>query len=193
MRIRAISMAVVTAMLFTAACERESRRMDDDAAMSAPAAGAAQNPYVTPGTLAPPPQPLEFRGPIGPYERNAFMVAEGQRLYQWMNCVGCHAMGGGGMGPPLMDAEWLYGSAPKDVYISIVEGRVNGMPSYRGKLTEQQVWQLVSYVRSMSGQLDKYVSPTRSDHMGVKTPEAQREREHPRAPQTPPEKKAGPK
>src|SRR5437763_12954668 len=37
------------------------------------------------------------------YEENAYAVSEGQRLYNQMNCVGCHFHGGGGIGPPLMD------------------------------------------------------------------------------------------
>jgi len=48
---------------------------------------------------------------------------------------------------------------------SIVEGRPNGMPGYGGRLTVQQVWQLVSYVQSMSGQLRKDVRPGRSDNL----------------------------
>src|SRR4051812_6887245 len=35
----------------------------------------------------------------GPYDGNAWSVAQGKRLYVWFNCNGCHAMGGGGMGP----------------------------------------------------------------------------------------------
>ena len=48
----------------------------------------------------------------GPYEGNAYAVSEGKRLYNQFNCSGCHFQGGGGIGPPLMDAEWIYGSAP---------------------------------------------------------------------------------
>lgn len=36
-----------------------------------------------------------------PYGHNAYAIAEGQRLYAWFNCVGCHAHGGGGIGPPM--------------------------------------------------------------------------------------------
>jgi cytochrome c oxidase cbb3-type subunit III len=78
-----------------------------------------------------------------------------------------------------MDDEWLYGSDPENVYRSIVEGRPNGMPSYRGKVTVQQAWSLVSYVRSMSGQLRKDVSPSRTDSMNVKQPEQMHPEEHP--------------
>src|SRR5438309_135480 len=86
-----------------------------------------------------------------PYEGNASAIAEGQRLFSWYNCSGCHANGGGGMGPPLMDDEWIYGSSPENIYNTIVQGRPNGMPSFAGKIPSPQIWQLVTYVRSLSG------------------------------------------
>src|SRR4051794_3716850 len=46
------------------------------------------------------------------YEENAYALSEGKRLYQALNCVGCHANGGGGIGPPLMDEKWIYGASP---------------------------------------------------------------------------------
>jgi cytochrome c oxidase cbb3-type subunit 3 len=128
--------------------------------------------------LAPgsPPPPMAT---VNEYEQNAFAVSEGARLYQWYNCVGCHAHGGGGMGPPLMDEKWLYGSDPAQIFATIVEGRPNGMPSFRGKVPDHQVWQLVAYVRSMSGQLPKDVSPGREDNMSTKKPEASAEEKPP--------------
>jgi cytochrome c oxidase cbb3-type subunit 3 len=53
------------------------------------------------------------------------------------------------------------------------------MPSFRGRLTNQQLWQIVAYVRSMSGQLTKDVSPSRGDEMNVKPPEQSKEKERP--------------
>jgi cytochrome c oxidase cbb3-type subunit III len=178
-KVGAITIAVSLTLALAAGCDREDRRLKDDPKINRLAMGGAQNADLSPGPLPRPPQPLQIESPAEPYDRNAFMVANGQTLYQWMNCVGCHASGGGGMGPALMDDEWLYGIEPNQIYISIVEGRANGMPSYRGKLTEKQVWQLVAYVRALSGQLPKDVSPSRSDHMGVKVPEAEKERESP--------------
>jgi cytochrome c oxidase cbb3-type subunit 3 len=101
------------------------------------------------------------------YEGNAFALAEGKRLYTAMNCVGCHFHGGGGIGPPLMDDEWIYGSDPAQIFNTIVEGRPNGMPSFKGKLTNPQVWQIVSYVRSMNGLGGSTVSSARDDHMNL--------------------------
>jgi cytochrome c oxidase cbb3-type subunit 3 len=83
---------------------------------------------------------------------NAYHLSQGQRLYAWMNCAGCHAHGGGGMGPALMDANWRYGGSMRQIVATILDGRPNGMPSFRNRITEDQAWQLASYVRSLSAQ-----------------------------------------
>jgi cytochrome c oxidase cbb3-type subunit III len=101
------------------------------------------------------------------YDDNAFAISRGQKLYNAMNCVGCHSNGGGGMGPPLMDAAWIYGSDPSTIRETIVKGRPNGMPSFEGRLTEQQQWQIVAYVRSLSGLTENMATASRSDHMNV--------------------------
>ena len=103
-------------------------------------------------------------------EMTAFDVSEGNRLYHWYNCVACHANGGGDIGPPLMDDKWLYGAAPRNIYASILEGRPNGMPSFRGKLTEAQTWQLVAYVRSMSGHVPSPNRSSRNDDIQATPP-----------------------
>jgi cytochrome c oxidase cbb3-type subunit 3 len=70
-----------------------------------------------------------------------------------------------------MDDEWIYGSGPTNIFNSIVEGRPNGMPSWRNKIPDEQVWQLVAYVQSMGGQAPIDVLPGRDDHMKSGTPE----------------------
>jgi cytochrome c oxidase cbb3-type subunit III len=116
---------------------------------------------------------------ISPYQENAWGISEGKRLYENFNCVGCHAHGGGGMGPPLMDDKWIYGSHPATVFETIVEGRPNGMPSFRNKITDSQVWQIVAYVESMSGQAPLPTLPGRSDHLAAGTPESGRRAQTP--------------
>jgi cytochrome c oxidase cbb3-type subunit 3 len=69
------------------------------------------------------------------------------------------------MGPPLMDDRWIYGSEPQNIYATIVEGRPNGMPSFRSKVPDSQVWQLVAYVRALGGLARKDVAPGRNDDM----------------------------
>ena len=84
------------------------------------------------------------------YYNNADAVNTGKRLFQQYNCSGCHSNGGGGMGPSLMDGEWIYGSRLEQIHQTLVEGRPNGMPSWGNKVPDQQLWQLAAYVRSMS-------------------------------------------
>lgn len=132
------------AALLAVACDREQRRFQDLSAAAQPAASISMSPLRlgAPSPEQPPP---------GPYDDNAWAINEGKRLFEWFNCTGCHAHGGGDMGPPLMDARWIYGSEPENIYATIMEGRPNGMPSFRGRIPEAQVWQLVAYVRSLSG------------------------------------------
>ncbi|MEA3037978.1 MAG: cytochrome c oxidase cbb3-type subunit [Sphingomonadales bacterium] len=110
------------------------------------------------------------------YENNAFAIAQGQRLYMQMNCVGCHFHGGGGMGPPLMDDQWRYGARMEDIVATILDGRPNGMPRWRDKITEQQAWQLAAYVRSLSMQPREDALPSRSDEMSTTEPQTLDER-----------------
>jgi len=167
----AISSAAIALMLLSAGCKREERVFDPGAAGSQVADGTALN-EVHAGGSAPVPD-------ISKYESSAYAVAEGKRLYNAYNCVGCHAQGGGAIGPALMDSIWIYGSQPQQIYSDIVQGRPNGMPSFGGKIPDYQVWELVAYVRSMSGQLPSDVAPSRSDQMPVAKAEQARRKEHP--------------
>ena len=60
------------------------------------------------------------------------------------------------------------------------------MPSFGGRIPDDQVWQLVAYVRSMSGQLRKDVAPSRSDALSGAPPENERDQETPTAAPAPP-------
>jgi cytochrome c oxidase cbb3-type subunit III len=113
------------------------------------------------------------------YQETAYAVSEGQRLYEQYNCVGCHAHGGGGMGPALMDDVWIYGSDPANIFATIEQGRPNGMPSFGRRIPEYQIWELAAYVRSLSGLLPKDVAPNRTDEMDVKPAESSMPRQKP--------------
>jgi cytochrome c oxidase cbb3-type subunit 3 len=150
---RALVLACLLA-LAAAGCQREQRRFSEVAPSSGQPRRLEQN--------------LDTRNP---YEGNAWAVAEGKTLYARFNCVGCHANGGGGIGPPLIDPEWIYGGFPSAIYESIVEGRPNGMPAFGGRLADTQIWQLVAYVQALSGQLRRDVRPGRDDHMAMRPSE----------------------
>ena len=156
---RRLAGAVVLGASLLLACETEERRFPDTVA-SVPADNGVRQSPLKPG------EPVADTLPPLPYEETAYAIAEGQRLYNWYNCAGCHAAnGGGGMGPPLMDGKWIYGSSPENVYATIVEGRPNGMPSWRGRIPRAQVWQIVAYVRTMSGLTPQIARGGRTDHM----------------------------
>jgi len=117
------------------------------------------------------------------YSTSAYHIGEGQRLYSWMNCAGCHGPhGGGGMGPSLMDGRWRYGSSMSDIVRTIDGGRPNGMPSFHNRLTGQQMWQLAAYVRVLSGLAPKDAVPSRDEGMSSKAPYTQRKPNDPPQP-----------
>jgi cytochrome c oxidase cbb3-type subunit 3 len=160
-------------LVLATACEREQRRFSEPAAASAP----VDSIRLTPQQPGPPTPAVSIKGP---YSENAYALSEGKRLFSSYNCEGCHFMGGGGMGPALMDDTWIYGSDPANIFSTIVEGRPNGMPSWGAKIPRYQIWQLVSYVRSMSGLIKSDVAPNRSDSMMSRAPEAMTRTGHPK-------------
>jgi cytochrome c oxidase cbb3-type subunit 3 len=148
---------LAAAMIVLAGCSREERRFDETLPSAASASIALTD--LQAGIATPP-----VTGP-GPYSYNAYAISQGKRLFDWYNCSGCHAHGGGDSGPPLMDERWIYGSAPANIFATIVQGRPNGMPAFRDRLTEVQIWQLVAYVESLTGRLSRDALPARSDHL----------------------------
>lgn len=53
------------------------------------------------------------------------------------------------MGPSLRDATWIYGNRPDQIFDTIAQGRSNGMPAWGTKIPEDQIWQLVTYIKSL--------------------------------------------
>ena len=87
-----------------------------------------------------------------PYNGNAKALAMGAKLYVAYNCVDCHgADGSGSMGPSLADGRWHFGGRPAEVFESIYQGRPDGMPAWGGRISNDQIWMLVTYVRSLNG------------------------------------------
>lgn len=85
-----------------------------------------------------------------PYAGDARRVAEGAKLFVAYNCLDCHGAGGSGaMGPSLADGRWHFGGSAGELFQSIYEGRPDGMPAWGGRIGDDQIWRLVSYVRSL--------------------------------------------
>jgi cytochrome c oxidase cbb3-type subunit 3 len=154
-------LAVGLLALALVACEREKRDFRPSRASSGESevvALSSLSPGETPPVATSSPKAKE-------YENNAYHLGEGKRLFQWFNCSGCHANGGGGSGPALMDDKWLYGGRIENIVSTIREGRPNGMPSFRGKIPDDQIWEIAAYVRSLSGNVPTDAAPSRNDDM----------------------------
>ena len=167
-----VALAALVVASALGACEREHRGF-----RSAPPAASAETP-VREGELQPGP-PTRDVAVRGPYDGNAYGVSEGKRLYNQFNCSGCHFQGGGGIGPPLMDAQWIYGSAPDQIYSTISQGRPDGMPAFGGRVPAQQIWQLVAYVQSLGGQVKSTNETGRNDDQMGALPESRQKSQVP--------------
>jgi cytochrome c oxidase cbb3-type subunit 3 len=172
---RRTALAIAPFVVALLGCDREERRFTDASAPTPPAYATVSLDTLQPGVPAP-----DF-DVASRSDRNAYDISEGKRLFSQWNCAGCHSHGGGGMGPPLMDSEWVYGSDPENIVATIVEGRPNGMPSFRNRIPAQQLWQLAAYVRSLSGLTPKAASSGRDDDMAYKRDEQRMPTQHPRA------------
>ena len=161
---RTVTTSGLLLVLAFTACERESRTMHEDQVAAARAELATQT-ALTAGGPAPP------TGTSSPFQKNAYGISEGKQLFSAYNCSGCHANGGGAIGPPLMDDQWIYGYEARNVYETIIEGRPNGMPSFRNKIPDYQVWQLVAFVQAMSAQVPIDAAPGRNEHMQARPAE----------------------
>src|SRR5947207_2108871 len=157
-------------VLALTSCQREARELRPAPTRLAIFSDAARESDLQPGGRQSQPNVTN------PYQGSAYAISEGKRLFGWYNCSGCHSNGGGGIGPPLIDDKWIYGSEPEQIVATILQGRPNGMPSFAGRIPEDQVWQIAAYVRSMSGQLKTDVAPNRSDSLSAGPPESRRDK-----------------
>lgn len=97
--------------------------------------------------------PLQVRPyPVkNPYEGDKSATATGGQLFIAYNCLDCHgAEGSGAMGPSFQDGRWHFGGSRGEVFESIYQGRPDGMPAWGGRITNDQIWMLTAYVRSLS-------------------------------------------
>jgi cytochrome c oxidase cbb3-type subunit 3 len=152
--------AVLFALVLFAGCEREDREFRADPVATEADARIAMT-SLSPGKGGPERSGANAKA----YEENAYHISQGKKFYSWFNCKGCHANGGGGSGPALMDDRWVYGGEFANIVQTIEEGRPNGMPSFRGRIPDEQIRQSAAYVRSMGRYVPKAAAPGRSDDM----------------------------
>jgi len=113
-------------------------------------------------------EPTEYEQWLSGGIRGGTMAQSGAKLYDQLACITCH---GTGKGPPLTG---IYGQPVKlsdgstvvadDAYlresvlypsVKIVEGYRPIMPTFKGQVTEEQLLQLIAYIKSLSPQEGK--------------------------------------
>lgn len=119
--------------------------------------GASRGPGVRPGLNA----SILIGAATNPYAGRTDAIVTGRQLFTGMNCSGCHSgYAGGGMGPNLRDSLWIYGSTDADLFATIAEGRPNGMPAWGERLPTQQIWQIITYLRTLGSNAEPVKPPT---------------------------------
>jgi cytochrome c oxidase cbb3-type subunit III len=116
-----------------------------------PSVAASAAPPPMPTSVGPVPgPPTETRSIANPFANDRDAMGEGRQLFVKFNCSGCHGgRAGGGMGPSLRDVDWIYGNSDAQLFSTIAEGRAHGMPSWGPRLTTEQIWKLVTYIKSL--------------------------------------------
>jgi putative heme-binding domain-containing protein len=83
-----------------------------------------------------------------PFTGNEEAIAQGKLFFQAF-CWGCHGVAGhGGKAPDLLQPQWLYGWSEAGVFQTVYNGLPGtGMQKFGGKLTDEEIWKVISYVR----------------------------------------------
>jgi mono/diheme cytochrome c family protein len=131
--------------------------------------------------------PEEERQVLNPVERTAVSVEAGHKLYR-ENCETCHGLAGMGDGPGarvlearlpnLQDTEWASAHTDGEWFYKISVGK-DPMVGYEDFLEEEEIWDVVNYVRSLSvAQADAAAPPAGTDEAPAADEEAPTEETH---------------
>jgi cytochrome c oxidase cbb3-type subunit III len=143
-RILCITMLTVICSPLIACAPKDASTAGQDA-KAAQAPAIAYEAHVSAGGIAPAVGELK-----NPFVDDASAAKNGASLFVAMNCDGCHGGDGAGwVGPSLADGRWRYGGADAEVFSSIFYGRPKGMPAFGGSLSQEAIWTIVSYLKSL--------------------------------------------
>ena len=92
---------------------------------------------------------------LAAFSGDAQAARQGRQLFIRNNCYSCHGgLAGGAMGPSLRDTTWLYGGTEQAIVATLQQGRPAGMPSYSKLLSEQEMRQIATYIKSLRTQAE---------------------------------------
>ena len=102
------------------------------------------------------PAARKLKNPVPPAPES---ITSGQQLYQkyCRFCHGADAKGNGPMAPKgthppdLTDAEWTHGSSDGEIFVVLRDGAgpKQEMKPFKGKMTDEEMWNVVNYLRSI--------------------------------------------
>ena len=115
-----------------------------------------------PGTSTTRPAPPEdYAGKKNPFEGNSKRAELGHKLFE-ADCASCHGLSARGDGPVAASQNPKPGNLAEDeselsddyLYWRIAEGGLikpfrSGMPAWKGLLTEDQIWEIITYIRKI--------------------------------------------
>lgn len=99
-------------------------------------------------------QVVEYVLQLSGQEHDAALATAGQTVFT-DNCAACHTETGAGDrtqgAPALNDAIWLYGGDRATITATVTGARYGVMPSWTGRLSEDEIRAVATYVHSLGG------------------------------------------
>jgi cytochrome c oxidase subunit 2 len=125
-----------------------------------------QPPPILENTAPPPSTDVLTDTVISAAQQPGSMAAQGEQIFRQQECQSCHASDGSGVGPSLVG---LYGSTIQfqsgetiiadenyirtsilDPQERVLPGYPSVMPTYEGQLSEEELMQLIAYLKALS-------------------------------------------
>ena len=88
---------------------------------------------------------------LNPFAGQPEAIQQGRTLWLQYGCSGCHGvMGGGGMGMPVIDDVWKFGS-DDETMMKLIKGQIAAqtMPKIYNNMPDEEAWKIIAYVRSL--------------------------------------------
>jgi mono/diheme cytochrome c family protein len=117
---------------------------------------AAQGTPITPSTprRGGNPEAARIKNPVVTTPES---VAAGRRVFARL-CIRCHGpegkgdgggAGAGGQPADLTDSTWDFGASDGEIFTVLRDGTSADMESYAERMTENEMWNVVNYIRSI--------------------------------------------